>query len=154
MTWFLALALFIVSLPLVISVYLRNRDISEEAIQEASRSHKPDPYDVGAFAIEVRESLSEQKGVQSSESFLQTGSADQIPSIPELDLEELNKKAHERRGYSEAFLDGVVRYGGSVIQKHMAGENNIQEGIGKLAGEDLGSFADLSSKVETYEQTA
>lgn len=154
MTWFLALALFIVSLPLVISVYLRNRDISEEAIQEASRFHKPDPYDVGAFAIEVRESLSEQKGVQSSESFLQTGTADQIPSIPELDLEELNKKAHERRGYSAAFLDGAVLYGGSVIQKHMAVDNNIQEGIGKLAGEDLGSFADLSSKVETYEHTA
>ncbi|MCS3655175.1 putative membrane protein [Salinibacter ruber] len=154
MTWFLALLLAIVLSAISASLYLRNRNIPEEAIQRASMSRKPNPYDVGAFEMEVREYLSGGNDTDSRKPFLESGAAEQLPSISELNIEKLNEKAHERRGYSAAFLDGALLYGGSVIHQHMAVDDNIHEGIGKLAGEDFGSFADLSSKVETYEHTA
>lgn len=136
---------------LTVSIYLRNREVPEEPVSRAAKPLKPAPYDVGAFALEVRQSLSERCRRQGDLS-MQDGKV-QLPSIPELDIEKLSREAHQRRGYSAAFLDGSLLYGGSIVHKHMAVDENIYEGIGKMAGEKFGSFADLSSKVETYEHS-
>lgn len=137
MTWTIGLTVAILFIPLLISLYLRNRDISGEAVEQATRPKKPAPYDVGAFALEVREKLSNRKEGHPQEAFLQSGTAEELPSVSDLNIEELNRKAHERRGYSAASLDGGLLYGGSVIQKHMAVDDNIYEGITNMAGEDL-----------------
>lgn len=130
------------------SLYLRNREYSDEAVQKAVGKIIPAPYDVGNFVAGVRDSLA-------SESLNGEGdlSSKEIPVPANLNLEALKSQAENQQGRSVAALDGALGAGASMIYQYMAIDDTIYEGIGNLAGEDLKDFSDLSNTVGGYEES-
>ena len=139
-----AIILFLVALGAA-SLYLKQRDPTDEEIQDAHARILPQPYSVSDFATELREDLRKRLPAQ-----IDTN-AEIAPS--EIDLDALERKADDRRGYVYAAADASIFAGYSVLHKHMAVDDQVYEGISRLAGQEFTSFADLSAKVETYSHT-
>jgi len=121
------------------------RKTNAEDVDLQVQQKLPTPYNVGNIAKEIRVQTTESKNT-SRVGF------DIEQLLQDTDFAALDHKTADQRGFAVAGFEAAGLFGSEIIHKFLMVDDYVYEGIGRLAGQQFDSFADLSARVQTYEQ--